>query len=79
MGLLKTPKSEAPRVVGYIGKIAVGMISLGLKIAAGSSPAGATKYHQAAHANPSELAAMMPARRETAAAAQLPLGSAAVR
>jgi hypothetical protein len=41
--LLKRPKSEGPKVVGYIEKIAVRATSLGPKIAAGSSPAGATK------------------------------------
>jgi hypothetical protein len=44
--LLKKPKSEGPEVVGYIGKVAVGMTSLGPKITAGSCPAGATNYHR---------------------------------
>jgi len=45
-GLLKKPKSEGPKVLGYIGKIAVGMTSLVPKITAGSSPARATKCDQ---------------------------------
>jgi hypothetical protein len=39
-------------MVGYIGKIAVGTTPLGPKIAAGSSPARATKCNRAARANP---------------------------
>jgi hypothetical protein len=41
--LLKKPKSEGPKVVQNIEKIAAGMTSLGPKIAAGSSPARPTK------------------------------------
>lgn len=42
-GLLKKPKSEAPKVIEYLGKMAVRTTSLGPKMAAGSSPARATK------------------------------------
>jgi len=59
---LGTPNGEAPKAIEYIGKIAVKTISLGPEIAAGSSPARATKkMHQAAHAEPlSELIAQLP-------------------
>ena len=50
--LFEKPKSEGPKVVGYVGKIAVGMTSLGHKVVADSGPARATKCRQADHVNP---------------------------
>ncbi len=44
--LLKKPKSEGPKVIGYIGKMAVGTTSPEPKIVAGSSPPRATKRDQ---------------------------------
>jgi len=44
--LLKKSKSEGPKVIGYIGKMAVGTTSLEPKIVAGSSPPRATKSDQ---------------------------------
>ena len=42
-GLLGAPNGETPKAIEYIGKIAVKTTSLGPEIAAGSSPARATK------------------------------------
>ena len=41
-GLLKNSKGEAPKVIEYLGKMAVRTTSLGPKMAVGSSPAHAT-------------------------------------
>jgi hypothetical protein len=45
-GLLKKPKSKAPKVIEYLGKMAVRTTSLGPKMAVGSSPTSATKCDQ---------------------------------
>jgi hypothetical protein len=45
-GLLRRPKDEAPKVIEYLGKMAVRTTSLGPKMAFGSSPTRATERDQ---------------------------------